>query len=478
MAAIALVSSAIAQSQLRTRSLPITGSLRSAGVFHVATGTWTRDSSFAHLTGPDTIYNNSCEPIYFAPQTTGERFQHRSRVPSPTGVTTDSQFYPGNNATHEFDERPGCQTRYRVNGFEFAYCSSKPSGTGSMTQVHQFAHSYTACGAADMLPDVTFTITGLPGGTASGAQICWIVGIDLDAASASFDLRADGDGTYNHGTSDQNTFGWSFGPTSAVSSADLTGPIVAGNFTFTGGGLPTPCTGTDGTIWDSPVDLTEPGTGMSSQDFFRITGATTAPGGSGCYFSNNWPQNDFYLKLYSPGCFADCGGGDPTIDFCFPGQGGVITCPCNNPPTSLGRGCNNFGAGPAFSAELSYFGCWSLANDTATLTVTGENNTSTTIFLQSPSSSSTGLVFGAGVRCLSGSLKRLYTGPASAGAISRPTGADPSIHVRSASLGDPLFPGSRRYYMTYYRDPDASGPCSNAASTFNSSTANHITWSP
>src|SRR6185503_16161401 len=91
--------------------------------------------------------------------------------------------------------------------------------------------------------------------------------------------------------------------------------------------------------------------------------------------------------------------------FCFPGQSGVLTCPCNNPPTALGKGCNNFGAGPADSAQLTAAGGTSISSDTLTLTSTGENNTSTTLFLQGPSTSSTGSPFGAGVRCVTGALK-------------------------------------------------------------------------
>ena len=166
------------------------------------------------------------------------------------------------------------------------------------------------------------------------------------------------------------------------------------------------------------------------------------------------------------------------LSFCFPGQGGVITCPCNNPPTAIGKGCNNFGSGPLDSCELSGSGVPSISADTLIFTSTGENNTSTTIFLQSPSNSISGFVFGAGVRCISGSLKRLYTGPASGGTISRPSGADPNVHNRSAALGDTLTPGATRFYMTYYRDPAAAGPCSNPASTFNCSNSGRLTWQP
>jgi hypothetical protein len=166
------------------------------------------------------------------------------------------------------------------------------------------------------------------------------------------------------------------------------------------------------------------------------------------------------------------------VPFCFPGLNGVIPCPCNNPPTGTGKGCNNFGAGPTDSAQLTATGSPSLSADTLVFTSTGENNTSLTIFLQGTTSSATGLVYGAGVRCVTGTLKRLYTGGATGGSITRPSGADPSVHVRSAALGDPISAGQARYYMTYYRDPNAAGPCGNTASTFNDSQAGSITWAP
>jgi hypothetical protein len=61
-------------------------------------------------------------------------------------------------------------------------------------------------------------------------------------------------------------------------------------------------------------------------------------------------------------------------------------------------------------------------------------------------------VFGDGVRCVSGSLKRLYVKNASSGAVSAPQPGDLSITARSAELGDTIQPGDTRYYQVYYRD--------------------------
>jgi hypothetical protein len=478
-AAIALLGvSAMAQGDLKSRVQPITAPIKNAGVYHVATGTWTRNGHLSNLTGPDTIYNNSCATAYFGGMISGEKWEHRSRVPTTQAngaPTTFSAFY----GAPRRDEAPGCATSYLVNGFEVLYCSSRLAGLGTIDWDFNFANSYTACGAADMVPTSSFNVTGLPGGTTTGAQNCWIVGIDLDAVSASFTLQADGDGTYA-GPSNVETFGYSQGPTTlGITAAMDTGPVMAGDFTWTGGtltGVLTPCTGTDGTIWDNVINLAEEGTGMSSQDFFRDTGtAVGAPSGPGCYFFGGAPHADFYLKLFAA---PNCPPSSPMVQNCIPGSGGIIACPCSNPAVAPGLGCNNFGAGPTASGLLDASGVASLANDTVVLNASGENNTSLNVFFAgSGTLHPTGLPQGAGVRCVTTSLKRLYTAGASGGAVSRPGMADLSISARSAALAVPISAGETRHYFNVYRDPAAAGPCGNTASTVNTTNTGSIAWS-
>jgi hypothetical protein len=172
-------------------------------------------------------------------------------------------------------------------------------------------------------------------------------------------------------------------------------------------------------------------------------------------------------------------GGSPLTPFCLPGQGGILPCPCGNPPTASGRGCNNFGAGPADSGQITGSGAASLSADTLVLSVTGENNTSLTVFWQGRDPiHPTGVIHGAGIRCVTNTLKRLYTGNASGGAASRPGMGDASIHARSAAVGDPISAGQNRHYFTIYRDPNAAGPCGNTASTINLTNAGTVTWAP
>src|SRR5262249_15079771 len=149
-----------------------------------------------------------------------EVISHRGRIPSPTGPTTDSIFYGTTSSDHRYDERPGCSTSYLVNGFEVGYCSSH---VGPVTWVYRFASSYTACGTADMVPQYSCTITGLPGGTSTGAQNCWVLDIDLSGGpGGGFLLSADGDGSYD-GPSTVDQFGWSFTAPGSL-AAEFTGP--------------------------------------------------------------------------------------------------------------------------------------------------------------------------------------------------------------------------------------------------------------
>jgi hypothetical protein len=164
---------------------------------------------------------------------------------------------------------------------------------------------------------------------------------------------------------------------------------------------------------------------------------------------------------------------------CVPGQNGIVSCPCGNPPVAPGLGCNNFGAGPAASGLLQGSGTASISSDSVVLNSSGENNTSLSVFFGgSGTLHPTGLPSGAGLRCVSTALKRFYIGSASAGAISRPGMADPSITARAAALGVPISSGNTRHFYVAYRDPSAAGPCGNSASTINTTNSYSITWAP
>jgi hypothetical protein len=158
----------------------------------------------------------------------------------------------------------------------------------------------------------------------------------------------------------------------------------------------------------------------------------------------------------------------PGIPFCF-GDGTLSTpCPCGN-VGATGRGCSN--SATANGALLASSG--TVLPDTVVLGASDERPTALTIFLQGNVNASSGIPFGDGLRCADGSIKRLYVKTASGGSVSAPEGGDPSITTRSASLGDPISPGSSRFYHAYFRDP-VPGFC--PPHTFNSTNGLRIDW--
>lgn len=182
--------------------------------------------------------------------------------------------------------------------------------------------------------------------------------------------------------------------------------------------------------------------------------------------------------LIDPAVHANIEGGfydSPLFtSFCFPGQEGVAACPCGNPPGSYGRGCNN--SSSTGGARIAASGTSALSNpDTLVLTSSSEGANVLSIFNQGNAVINAGAIFGQGVRCVGGSLKRLYTKSASGGSASAPTGSEPSVHVRSQQLGDPLSTGMTRAYYVYYRDPVVLGGCP-MGSTFNATQSVQVLW--
>jgi hypothetical protein len=165
----------------------------------------------------------------------------------------------------------------------------------------------------------------------------------------------------------------------------------------------------------------------------------------------------------------------PATYICDPGSGGTIPCPCANPPSGSGRGCDNSSA--TGGASILAAGDNSLGNPTLAFTTSGEKPTATSILLQGTTSNTAGIVLGQGVRCATGMLKRLYVKTASGGSITAPSGGDADIPTRSAALGVPITIGQLRTYMVYYRDPIVLGGCS-ALSTFDATNTAEVIWQP
>lgn len=157
--------------------------------------------------------------------------------------------------------------------------------------------------------------------------------------------------------------------------------------------------------------------------------------------------------------------------YCF-GDGSLATaCPCGNFGTT-GRGCQN-SAGTG-GAQLSASG-WYLP-DSVVLTQSGELASALSIFLQGTGTNANGVVFGDGLRCTAGSLKRLMTRNASGGVVSYPQAGDLGIQARSAQLGDVIAAGTARYYQVYYRDPNLAFCPNPPGNSWNVGNAIQVNW--
>ena len=164
-----------------------------------------------------------------------------------------------------------------------------------------------------------------------------------------------------------------------------------------------------------------------------------------------------------------CEGG-PASTVCA-GDGSSIACPCGN-AGGAGRGCQN---SVATGGSILY-ASGTTASDTIVLHAWGELPSALTVFLQGNVLQTPPRLFGDGIRCAGGQLKRLYSKSASGGAVAAPMPGDPSIRARSAMLGDAIPSGSARFYQAYYRDPNASFCPAPVGNTFNASNGVRIVW--
>ena len=164
----------------------------------------------------------------------------------------------------------------------------------------------------------------------------------------------------------------------------------------------------------------------------------------------------------------DGSGGFPS--FCA-GDGSAGPCPCANAGSS-GKGCDN----SASTGGARLKGDGTTSPDTLQLLASGELPTALSIFLQGNLQLATPVPFGDGIRCIGGVLKRLAVKNAVGGEAVYPSAGELPVGVHSAGLGDPIAPGSTRWYQTYYRDP-ALAFCPNPpGNSWNVTNAVEVVW--
>jgi hypothetical protein len=251
--------------------------------------------------------------------------------------------------------------------------------------------------------------------------------------------------------SDGNTFAVAYSESYATSTTDY--DIYISTFNLVG----------------NTIDCTEPHQNLAYTGYpERDVRITASHGGPPLHYFATWTQatavgnGDIYGGLY---------GSPLIVPYCQPGSNGVATCPCNNAPQGSG-GCDN--SVSTGGAVLFGGGTPLLSADSFVLGQQGELPSSLSIFLSGNANAMSGVIFGDGVRCAAGSLKRLYVHNASAGGVIAPVGADASVSVRSSALGDTIHACQTRFYQVYYRDANL-GFCPGG---FNIGSGLKVTWLP
>jgi hypothetical protein len=285
--------------------IQVKGAIKDAGIYHVATGTWTRAMGQVANFGPDTIYSNTAGSNYFT--ATGG-----AGGAAPMSLNFDEGSVPSSANSHfPLADRDA----YSVNCFELGYCDFGAPVSGGWEI--SFYDSYTPC-TFNALPNATFQVTGLP------ANGCWTVAVDLSGGN-EFCLAAEsGDGFDN--VPELDSFGWSFRYAGSDGSQPA-GLLAAGDPASTDpswapGGLPAdgsgyyrtagfPCSSgeTTGLLTADSWWLEDP-SGVASNCFTLGGYANMAA----CSLAAR-PYASFYLELQADS--APCVPGIPSASGCF-----------------------------------------------------------------------------------------------------------------------------------------------------------------
>ncbi|MEM8710760.1 MAG: hypothetical protein AAGG01_07385 [Planctomycetota bacterium] len=264
--AFAIATSAPAVSQATSLPFPpeqIPGSIRSAGVYHLATGTWTRTGSSDAAFGPEVIYSNTAVSGYFSSAGGAGGF-------APGSINYDEGNVPGAaNANN-----PGNRDFYSVNCLQIGYCDLGAPGSAGWEL--SFYSSYAPC-QGSATPDAVISTSGLP------ANGCWTVDIDLTGGH-EFCLAADGGDGFDD-VVNEDTFGWSYRFTGSDGSQPA-GFLLAGNPRATDSNYVIGGSPPDGTnTYFGPPSLCSPtsATGLLTQDLWFLEDLNV-PINSGCYF--------------------------------------------------------------------------------------------------------------------------------------------------------------------------------------------------
>ena len=161
------------------------------------------------------------------------------------------------------------------------------------------------------------------------------------------------------------------------------------------------------------------------------------------------------------------------VGYCLGEAGSGTPCPCSNDNDGSlpGAGCANgvFVSG----ARLSALGTASLSADDVILLTIGLEPNNSGLYFQADNDLSPGIVWGDGLRCAGGALKRLGVRVSDAGGYSNTAAWTTPISVRAGNIS----PGDTKYYQCWYRTTD-NPPCGPGVHDFNASNGYAVQWGP
>ncbi len=423
-----------------------TSAPRSAGVYHVDTGTWSRTGGAAANFGPDVIYSNTAFSSYYTSVGATGGF-------APGGTLVDSGLIP---AVGNPDYPSADRSAYDVNCVTIGYCDYNPPGTSGWELT--FYDSYDPC-TPPPSADATVLVTGLP------ANGCWVVKLDL-GATQSFCLQGDGGDGYQ-GNDDEDSFGW------GVHYAGSDGTQRAGLYTagdpqstdpgWTTGATPTAGTGTY--YGPNSLCIISPGvdvnTGNHSQDYtFLFDPITTY--NTGCFFFGGYSNN------------VGCGGPSNPFAALYLELGASLDG-CTSPRISTPY-CQSNAASNGVQATVAVFGSTSVAADEVEVVATLPEDTFG-FFLTSVDSGFVPSAGGShGNLCLGGAIGRFQNLTASSGSAGKITISTLANQWSLTELPHPLqsyaaFPGTTSHFQLWFRQ-NTSGPSSNFSQGV------RVTWTP
>ena len=382
-----------------------------AGVYHLATRSWTRPGRATLGALPGVLYNNTAPSGYFGPNRASSEINwtDEGRIPSTSGHS---------NAVND---------RYIVQGFQVAYCDT---GTpGSLQFRIDFYELYSACTDPRRLTPLFSASASIPGLSSASTSSCWIVNFDLSGTSLEFRIAGDGDASFD-GTSSMDNFGWQLHLNDGHGSTAAYGPLLCydpqGYFGCAAGEG-------DGTYYQagscsSPYGFGNFGSGLSVADRMYTWVPDSTGYLNGCYwfggYSSSSPLAGFWMVVY----------GDN------PSEIGSQYCTANPNSTGSGGRIAVIGSGSVSEADTV----------ATAVDVPGQPG----FFFHGASRDA--ILFGCGWRCVSGGVRR--------GAVVVAAGQRASFTYDETTSRRSLagFENATRHFQYWYRDPMHTSACGNS----------------